>query len=88
MIVLLHAAANLPITVLITPLGEEMAQPFLILTALMVVTAAAVVVSTGGEHLSRSRRRQVTITEPMGGQDVATPVVSGARPARRSESSP
>lgn len=30
MIVLLHAAANLPITVLITPLGEEMAQPFLI----------------------------------------------------------
>jgi uncharacterized protein len=73
LIVLLHAAANLPITVLITPLGEEMVQPFLIFTALMVVTAAGVVVATGSEHLSRSRRRQVTITEPSG-DDHAQPL--------------
>ena len=36
-IVLYHAASNLPITVLIAPLGSQMAQPFLIYVALTVM---------------------------------------------------
>jgi membrane protease YdiL (CAAX protease family) len=57
-IVLYHAAINLPITVLISPMGSQAAQPFLIYVALMVVAAAAVVIATGAEHLSRTARRQ------------------------------
>jgi uncharacterized protein len=58
-IVLYHAAINLPITVLISPLGSQMAQPFLIYVGLTVVAAAAVVIATGAEHLSRTARRQI-----------------------------
>jgi uncharacterized protein len=58
-IVLYHAAINLPITVLITPLGSQMAQPFLIYVALTVVTAAIVVIVTGAENLSRTAHRQI-----------------------------
>jgi membrane protease YdiL (CAAX protease family) len=57
-IVLYHAAINLPITVLISPMGSQAAQPFLIYVALMVVAAAAVVIATGAEHLSRTAHRQ------------------------------
>jgi membrane protease YdiL (CAAX protease family) len=60
-VVLLHAAANLPLTLLIAPLGEEMTQPFLIFVVLMVLTAAAVVGLTGAEHLSRSHVKQVSV---------------------------
>ena len=56
---LFHAASNLPITLLITPLGSQMAQPFLIYVALMVVAAVAVVIRTGAENLSRTAHRQV-----------------------------
>ena len=48
-IVLYHAAINLPITVLITPLGSQMAQPFLIYVALTVVAAVIIVIVTGAE---------------------------------------
>ena len=59
MVVLYHAASNLPITVLITPLGSQMAQPFLIYVALTVVAAAAIVIATGAQHLSRTAHRQI-----------------------------
>lgn len=55
-IVLFHAAANLPLTVLFERLG---AQPFLIYVALNVLAAAAVVIATGAEHLSRTAHRQI-----------------------------
>lgn len=55
---LYHAASNLPIAVLITPLGSQMAQPFLIYVALTVV-AAAIVIATGAQHLSRTAHRQI-----------------------------
>jgi uncharacterized protein len=55
-IVLFHAAINLPLTVLFERLG---AQPFLIYVALIVVAAVAVVIATGAEHLSRTARRQI-----------------------------
>jgi membrane protease YdiL (CAAX protease family) len=58
-IVLYHAAINLPITVLISPLGSQQAQPFLIYVALTVIAAAAVVIATGAENLSRSAHRQI-----------------------------
>ena len=58
-IVLYHAAINLPITVLITPLGNQQAQPFLIYVALTVIAATAVVIATGAENLSRTAHRQI-----------------------------
>ena len=58
-VVLYHAASNLPITVLITPLGSQMAQPFLIYVALTIVAAVIVVIVNGAEHLSRTAQRQV-----------------------------
>jgi membrane protease YdiL (CAAX protease family) len=58
-VVLYHAASNLPITVLIAPMGSQMAQPFLIYVALMVVAAAVIVIATGPEHLSRTAHRQM-----------------------------
>jgi hypothetical protein len=57
--VLYHAASNLPITVLISALGSHMALPFLIYVALTVVAAAAIVIATGAENLSRTARRQI-----------------------------
>ena len=58
-VVLYHAASNLPITVLITPLGRQMAQPFLIYVALTIVAAVIIVIVNGAEHLSRTAQRQV-----------------------------
>jgi uncharacterized protein len=58
-VVLYHAASNLPITVLISPLASQMAQPFLIYVALTVVAAAIVVIVTGAENLSRTAQRQI-----------------------------
>jgi uncharacterized protein len=58
-IVLYHAAINLPITVLISPLGTQQTQPFLIYVGLAVIAAVAVVIATGAEHLSRTAHRQI-----------------------------
>ena len=59
-VVLYHAALNLPLTVFFEPLAGRAAQPFLIYVTLAVVTAAVVVVATGPEHLSRTHRKQMT----------------------------
>jgi hypothetical protein len=59
-VVLAHAAANLPLSLLITPLGDAMTQPFLVYAAILVAAALVVVVVTGPEHLSRSQRRLAT----------------------------
>ena len=50
--VLLHATANLPITVLLGPLGIDAVQPYWIFTALLIITAAVVVGFTGPANLS------------------------------------
>jgi membrane protease YdiL (CAAX protease family) len=62
-VVLYHAASNLPITLLISPLGNQMAQPFLIYVTLLVVAAAALVVVNGAQHLSRTVHRQIEDTQ-------------------------
>jgi len=53
-IVLYHAAANLPLTLLVAPLGSSMALPFAISTALL-VAAAGLVVRAGGSSTWMSR---------------------------------
>jgi uncharacterized protein len=60
LVVLLHATANLPVTVLIAPLGIDMIQPFLIFTSLLVIAAAVVIVFAGPADLSRTQPRQTS----------------------------
>ncbi|HJY45537.1 MAG TPA: CPBP family glutamic-type intramembrane protease [Propionibacteriaceae bacterium] len=59
-VALYRATANLPLTVFLEPLGGRAAQPFLVYVALSVVTAVAIVLATGPEHLSRTHRQQAT----------------------------
>jgi uncharacterized protein len=59
-VVLYHAASNLPITVLIDDgLGSRGAQPFLIYVGLTVAAAVAIVIVNGAQHLSRTAQRQI-----------------------------
>jgi membrane protease YdiL (CAAX protease family) len=60
LVVLLHATANLPITVLLTPLGIDAIQPYWIFTALLIIAAAAVVGFAGAADLSRTQRKQTS----------------------------
>jgi membrane protease YdiL (CAAX protease family) len=62
-VVLFHAAINLPLTVLLQPLAEEdqLTQPFLILVALLILAAAVVVAAAGPANLSRTRAKQVAV---------------------------
>jgi len=60
-VILFHAAANLPLTIVFEPLDDEITQPFLIYVGLMVLTASVVVVATGSATLSRSQARQVDV---------------------------
>jgi membrane protease YdiL (CAAX protease family) len=59
-IVVFHAASNLPLTAFLDPLGDQVSQPFLIYVALMVLAAAVVVAATGAATLSR-RPKQVDV---------------------------
>jgi uncharacterized protein len=59
-VVLLHAASNLPLTILLEPLEDQVAHPFLIYVALMILAAAVVVAATGPANLSRTYPKQVT----------------------------
>jgi CAAX protease family protein len=70
LVVLLHATANLPVTLLLAPLGIDMIQPFLIFTALLIIAAAVVVWFAGPADLSRTQRKQTsedipTVPTPM-----------------------
>jgi uncharacterized protein len=59
-VVLLHATANLPVTLLLAPLGSDMIQPFLIFTALLIIAAVVVVGFAGPADLSRTQRKQTS----------------------------
>ena len=66
LVVLLHATANLPVTLLIAPLGRQaMIQPFAIFTAMLVLLAAVAVWMAGATNLSRSQPRQVSPGAPV-----------------------
>src|SRR5918994_3298263 len=58
LVVLLHATANLPLTLLLEPLGSRAVLPFWLFVGLMVVVAIVVVIVAGPAHLSRKRRKQ------------------------------
>jgi uncharacterized protein len=58
LVVLIHATFNLPLTLLITPLGSQMTLPFLLYVGLMVVAAIVVVIVAGPAHLSRKHHKQ------------------------------
>jgi uncharacterized protein len=58
LVVLLHATANLPLTLFLEPLGRQAMLPFLLYVGLMVVGAIVVVVVAGPEQLSRKQRKQ------------------------------
>jgi hypothetical protein len=59
MVVLLHATANLPVSLLRELLGEGGATlPTLVYFGLMVVAAMVVVIAAGPEHLSRKHNKE------------------------------
>jgi membrane protease YdiL (CAAX protease family) len=72
LIVLLHATANLPLTLLLEPLGSRAMVPFLLYVGLMVAAAVVVVIAYGPQHLSRKHREQE--------ENPAQPAMSTASP--------
>jgi lysylphosphatidylglycerol synthetase-like protein (DUF2156 family) len=58
LVVLLHATANFPLTLLLEPLGSRAVLPFWLFVGLMVVAAIVVVMVAGPKHLSRKHRKQ------------------------------
>jgi hypothetical protein len=63
LVVLLHATANLPLTLLLEPLGGRAMVPFLLYVGLMVVGAIVVVIWAGPAHLSRKHKKQEAPSE-------------------------
>jgi len=64
MVVLLHATANLPLTLFLEPLGSRAMLPFLLYVGLMVVGAIVVVIVAGPAQLSRTHRKQEEPAQP------------------------
>jgi uncharacterized protein len=58
-VVLFHAASNLPLTVVLEPLKGQVLQPFLIYDALLILAATVLVAATGPANLSRTHAKQV-----------------------------
>jgi membrane protease YdiL (CAAX protease family) len=69
LVVLTHATFNLPLTLMIQPLGSQGTLPFLLWCGLAVVVAIVVVIVAGPAHLSRKHRKQEepleTSTQPL-----------------------
>ena len=64
LVVLLHATANLPLSLLLEPLGSRAVLPFWLFVGLMVAAAIVVVIVAGPAHLSRTHRKQEEATQP------------------------
>jgi membrane protease YdiL (CAAX protease family) len=64
LVVLLHATANLPLTLLLESLGSRAMVPFMFYVALMVVAAIVVVIVAGHANLSRKHRKQEEPAQP------------------------
>jgi len=73
MVVLLHATANFPVTMVIDELGTRATVPVLLYWGLMAVAAIVVVIWAGPEHLSRKRKKQQQEEEEAAESGVATP---------------
>jgi membrane protease YdiL (CAAX protease family) len=57
--VLLHAATNLPLTIVYAPLGESVLPAYLVYDALLALSAAVLIARTGAATLSRTHDKQV-----------------------------
>ncbi|HVH95210.1 MAG TPA: CPBP family intramembrane glutamic endopeptidase, partial [Nocardioidaceae bacterium] len=57
--VLLHAATNLPLTIVMGPLEEQVLPSYWIYVALLAVAAAGLIARTGAATLSRSGVKQI-----------------------------
>jgi len=77
----LHATANLPLTLLLEPLGSRAMVPLILYFGLMAVAAIVVVIVAGPAHLSRKRRKQEEREEGAAESAVATPGVVKPTPA-------
>ncbi len=66
-IVVYHAAANLPITLLLAPLGRSIIQPFLIYAGLLAVTATAITLRTAPGILGLRPSNGRSTGNPAGG---------------------
>src|SRR5215210_2078012 len=80
MVVLLHATANLPVTLAIDELGVRATAPVLLYFGLTVVVAIVVVIVAGPKHLSRTHRKQEERTGVIRATN-APPVPAAPRPA-------
>ena len=78
MVVLLHATANLPITLAIDELGSRAIVPVMLYWGLLAVAAILVVIVAGPKHLSRKHRKQEEVAAE---SRVATPRVAKPTPA-------
>ena len=81
-VVLLHATANLPVTLLIAPLGIDIIHAFLIFTALLIIAAIAVIGMIGSTNLSRSEdvpTVPTTLPELTRSQQMLPAVAAGGR---------
>jgi uncharacterized protein len=58
LVVLIHATYNLPLTLILAPLGSRATLPLLLWCGLMVVVAIVVVMVAGPKYLSRKHRKQ------------------------------
>jgi membrane protease YdiL (CAAX protease family) len=58
LVVLIHATFNLPLTLLIAPLGRQETLAFSLYVGLLVVAAIVVVIVAGPKHLSRKHKKQ------------------------------
>jgi uncharacterized protein len=79
MVVLLHATANLPITLAIDELGSRAIAPVMLYWGLLAVAAIVVVIVAGPKHLSRKHRKQEEVAAE---SRVATPRVATPRVAK------
>jgi len=80
LVVLLHATFNLPLTILIAPLGRQVTLAFSLYVGLLVVAAIVVVIWAGPKHLSRKHRKQGE-EEQAAESEVAAPGVARPTPA-------
>src|SRR5215213_4225816 len=58
LVVLLHAEFNLPLTILIAPLGSQETLAFSLYVGSLIVAAIVAVIWAGPKHLSRKHRKQ------------------------------
>jgi membrane protease YdiL (CAAX protease family) len=74
LVVLLHATFNLPLALLIAPLGRQVTLAFSLYVGLLVVAAIVVVIWAGPKHLSRKHSKQEQEEEQAAESGGSTPL--------------